>query len=53
MQAGDVLLAVNGVELTGTAQVAQLRQRLADAPSAEIRFERAGAVRTVTVRTRP
>ncbi len=53
LQAGDVLLAVNGVELTGTAQVAQLRQRLADAPSAEIRFERAGAVRTVTVRTRP
>jgi general secretion pathway protein C len=53
LQAGDVLLAVNGVELTGTAQVAQLRQQLADAPSAEIRFERAGAVRTVTVRTRP
>ncbi|MFN5614804.1 MAG: type II secretion system protein N, partial [Brevundimonas sp.] len=53
LQAGDVLLAVKGVELTGTARVAQLRQRLADAPSAEIRFERAGAVRTVTVRTRP
>lgn len=53
LQAGDVLLAVNGVELTGAAQVAQLRQQLADAPSAEIRFERAGAVRTVTVRTRP
>jgi len=53
LQAGDVLLAVNGVELTGAAQVAQLRQQLADAASAEIRFERAGAVRTVTVRTRP
>lgn len=53
LQAGDVLLAVNGVELTGVAQVAQLRAQLADAATAEIRFERAGAVRTVTVRTRP
>lgn len=53
LQSGDVILAVNGVELSGVQQVAQLRQQLADAASAEIRFERGGAVRTVTVRTRP
>lgn len=53
LQSGDVILAVNGVELTGVQQVAQLRQQLADAASAEIRFERGGAERTVTVRTRP
>lgn len=51
LQAGDVILAVNGVALDSPARIAALRGQLANAASAEIRFERDGASQTTTIRT--
>ncbi|MDQ8027381.1 MAG: type II secretion system protein N [Brevundimonas sp.] len=51
LQAGDVILAVNGIELNSAGRIADLRRNLATAPSAEIRFERGGQARTTTIRT--
>lgn len=51
LQPGDVILAVNGVNLDNPARIAALRGQLANAASAEIRFERDGAAQTTTIRT--
>ena len=51
LQPGDVILAVNGVTLDSPARIAALRGQLANASSAEIRFERDGAAQTTTIRT--
>lgn len=51
LQAGDVILAVNGVPLDSPSRIAALRGQLANAASAEIRFERDGAAQTTTIRT--
>lgn len=51
LQSGDVILAVNGTELNSLDRVANLRSDLATSPSAEIRYERGGEVRTTTIRT--
>lgn len=51
LKPGDVILAVNGLSLDRPDRIAALRGRLADATSAEIRFERDGAVQTTTIRT--
>jgi len=51
LQAGDVILAVNGRSLDRLDRIAALRSELATADSAEIRFERGGAVQTTTIRT--
>lgn len=51
LQPGDVILAVNGQALDRPDRIAALRGQLADAASAEIRFERDGAVQTTTIRT--
>ncbi|MBU1324602.1 MAG: PDZ domain-containing protein [Alphaproteobacteria bacterium] len=48
---GDVILAVNGVELNGMGALAGLRAELADATTVDIRYERAGRVSTTTIRT--
>lgn len=52
LQAGDVILAVNGVNLDGPASIAALRSQLTNATGAEIRFERDGEAQTTTIRTR-
>ncbi|HEY0600730.1 type II secretion system protein N [Brevundimonas sp.] len=51
LKSGDVILAVNGQPLDRPDRMAALRGQLADAASAEIRFERNGAVQTTTIRT--
>lgn len=51
LQSGDVILAVNGTELNSLDRIATLRRDLANSPSAEIRYERGGQVRTTTIRT--
>lgn len=51
LQPGDVILAVNGQPLDRLDRIAALRGQLASAASAEIRFERGGAVQTTTIRT--
>ena len=51
LQSGDVILAVNGIELNSAGRIADLRRDLANSPSAEIRFERGGQERTTTIRT--
>jgi general secretion pathway protein C len=51
LQSGDVILAVNGAELNSLDRIAGLRRDLANSPSAEIRYERDGQVRTTTIRT--
>nr|WP_312448109.1 type II secretion system protein N [Brevundimonas naejangsanensis] len=53
LRSGDVILSVNGTALNSPQAIAALRGQLADAPSAQIQFERAGQVRSTTVRTRP
>lgn len=50
LQAGDVVLAVNGTPLNGLQALTELRGKLSDADSAEIRFERNGQVQTTTIR---
>lgn len=52
LQAGDVILSVNGVNLDGPASIAALRSQLTNATGAEIRFERDGEAQTTTIRTR-
>lgn len=51
LQAGDVILSVNGNELTGLDRIAALRGQLANSANAEVRFERAGQVQMTTIRT--
>ncbi|MEJ6788350.1 type II secretion system protein N [Brevundimonas sp. BR2-1] len=51
LQSGDVILAVNGTALDSPARIAGLRSQLSNSTSAEIRFERGGAVQTTTIRT--
>lgn len=51
LQSGDVILAVNGTSLDSVDRIAGLRGQLSNAASAEIRFERGGAVQTTTIRT--
>jgi len=51
LQSGDVILAVNGTSLDSLDRIAGLRGQLSNAASAEIRFERGGAVQTTTIRT--
>ncbi len=53
LRSGDVIVSVNGVALNSPQALAALRGQLADAPSAQIQFERDGQVRSTTVRTRP
>jgi general secretion pathway protein C len=53
LQAGDVILSVNGTELNSPQAIGALRGQLASAPSAEIQYERNGEMRTTTIRTRP
>lgn len=53
LRSGDVILSVNGAALNSPQALAALRGQLADAPSAQIQFERDGQVRSTTVRTRP
>ena len=53
LRPGDVILAVNGQPLDSPQRIAGLRGQLTDSPSAELRYERDGAVRTTTIRTRP
>ena len=52
LRSGDVILSVNGTALNSPQALAALRGQLADAPSAQIQFERDGQVRSTTVRTR-
>ncbi|KQY96733.1 general secretion pathway protein [Brevundimonas sp. Root1423] len=51
LQSGDVILAVNGTSLDSLDRIAGLRSQLSNSTSAEIRFERGGAVQTTTIRT--
>lgn len=51
LKSGDVILAVNGQALDRPDRIAALRGQLANAASAELRFERDGAVQTTTIRT--
>lgn len=51
LQSGDVILAVNGTSLDSLDRIAGLRGQLSNSTSAEIRFERGGAVQTTTIRT--
>ncbi|WP_427791757.1 type II secretion system protein N [Brevundimonas diminuta] len=53
LRSGDVILSVNGTALNSPQALAALRGQLADAPSAQIQFERDGQVRSTTLRTRP
>lgn len=45
-----MVLAVNGTALNGLGALHDLRSKLSDADSAEIRFERDGQVQTTTIR---
>lgn len=51
LRSGDVILAVNGTSLDSFDRIAGLRGQLSNSTSAEIRFERGGAVQTTTIRT--
>jgi len=51
LQAGDVILAVNGQALDSLEQISALRGRLANSSVAEIRYERDGQVQTTTIGT--
>lgn len=51
LKPGDVILAVNGQPLDRPDRIAALRGQLLNSASAEIRFERDGAVQTTTIRT--
>ena len=51
LRPGDVILAVNGTSLDSLDRIAGLRGQLSNATSAEIRFERDGAVQTATIGT--
>lgn len=51
LRPGDVILAVNGQPLDSLERITALRGSLANSTSAELRYERDGAVHTSTVRT--
>jgi general secretion pathway protein C len=51
LQAGDVILAVNGQALDSLEQISALRGRLANSSVAEIRYERDGQMQTTTIGT--
>ena len=51
LQAGDVILAVNGQPLDSPERIAALRGQLANSTGAELRYERDGAVQTSTIGT--
>lgn len=51
LQAGDVILAVNGQPLDSLERIAALRGQLANSTGAELRYERDGAVQTSTIGT--
>lgn len=51
LRPGDVILAVNGQPLDSLERITALRGDLANSTSAELRYERDGAVHTSTVRT--
>ena len=51
LRSGDVILAVNGQPLDSLERIAALRGELANSSSAELRFERDGAVQTSTIGT--
>lgn len=52
LQSGDVILSVNGTALNSPQSLNVLRQKLANAPSAEISFERGGQRRMISIRTK-
>jgi len=49
LQPGDVIVAVNGTELNSLGRIARLKTDLKSATSAEIRYERGGETRTLTL----
>ena len=49
LQAGDVILAVNGQPLDSVERIAALRGQLANSSGAELRYERDGQVQTSTI----
>ena len=49
LQAGDVILAINGQPLDSLERIAALRGQLANSSGAELRYERDGAVQTSTI----
>jgi len=51
LQAGDVILAVNGQPLDSLERIAALRSQLANSAGAELRIERDGQVQTSTIGT--
>lgn len=51
LRSGDVILAVNGQPLDSLERIAALRGELANSSSAELRYERDGAVQTSTIGT--
>lgn len=51
LQAGDVILAVNGQSLDSLERIAALRTQLANSSGAEVRYERDGQVQTSTIGT--
>ena len=51
LQAGDVILAINGQSLDSLERIAALRGQLANSSGAELRFERDGTVQTSTIGT--
>lgn len=53
LQPGDVILAVNGVDLNSLERVGELAGDFKNSTTAEIRFERGGQVQTTTVRPTP
>ena len=51
LQAGDVILAINGQSLDSLERIAALRGQRANSSGAELRYERDGAVQTSTIGT--
>ncbi|MEG2314237.1 MAG: type II secretion system protein N [Brevundimonas sp.] len=52
LQDGDIILSVNGTALTSPQAMSTLRQRLSNAATAEISYERGGQRRMTSIRTR-
>lgn len=51
LRPGDVITAIDDIELTSPGRLAEARTRLTRNQSATLRFERDGATQTITVRT--
>ena len=49
LQSGDVILSVNGTELNSLGRIGKVKTDLQSATSAEIRYERDGETRTLTL----